>query len=93
MKEKVYPNNFKTVKKGEGKEVKYELFEITAPVKEGDKAKETKIGENLKLVGAKEDARQYVLKKDAEATEFNIIHHKPGREKDAKENCKTKKAI
>lgn len=91
MADNVYPNTFKTKKVGEGKEVKYELYELVPDGK--DKIKEKKIGDNVKLMGAKEDARQYVIKVDAKYTTYTMIHHKPGREKDAKEVLKTKKAM
>ncbi len=79
----IFPGEFKTVKVGEGKNASYDIFHI-----EGKK--QTKIGNEPKLVGAKQAARVYVLSKDEKCTHFKIIHHKPGREKDAKETLATK---
>jgi hypothetical protein len=80
-KEIFFEGTFKTVKLDKGK---YQLILID---KDG---KENIIGENEKLVGCKNDAKEYVLEKDSKATHYKMIHHKPGREKDAKEVRRTK---
>lgn len=90
-KEILFNGTFKTVKAGEGKEAVYKISLIQKEG-EGDAAKdiETPIGENAKLIGAKNHVKAYVAEKDPKATHFVIIHHKPGREKDARETLTTK---
>lgn len=76
MEKIMFEGSFKTVKVDKAK---YELYYISV------KGKIQKIGENQKLIGAKDDAKVYVLSKNPKATHFQITHTKPGREKDAKE--------
>lgn len=80
----IFPGEFKTVKVGEGKGASYDLLYID------EKGLEKKIGNEQKLVGAKQLARMKVLEEGDNYTHFKIIHHKPGREKDAKETLATK---
>lgn len=82
-KETLFPGYFKTVKVDKGK---YDLFYF----KDEKDEKGTKIGTNTKLEGAKEDAKAYAREKMKESTHVKLIHHKPDREKDAKEKLSTK---
>lgn len=84
----LFEGTFKTVKVGDGKDASYDIFLVTG---EEGKQKEKKVGNEKQLVGAKKASMIYAAQHNPKATHYNLTHHKPGREKDAKEKLTIKK--
>ena len=82
----LFQNNFKSVKLNpDSRKSDYKLIVM-------EDGKEKDLGKHDGLTKCKQAAREYVMEQDKEAKEFVIYHHKPGREKDARDRLPVKQA-